>query len=135
MDIEIRDYNRHDSSALMSISCDEWKPAIISVVKSMQETNSIEKCLVAEADGEIVGFIYGFALPNKTLIPEFMYVMPSSRKKGVGAALIKHLESTSGCASSMIYYTKSLHCFYERQGYEAGENLEVAVKVIGGYSE
>lgn len=96
---------------------------------------SIEKCLVAEADGDIVGFIYGFVLPNKTLIPEFMYVVPNARKNGVGAELIKQLELTSGCTASMIFYNKSLHCFYEHQGYLAGENLEVAVKEIGGTSE
>jgi len=132
MGVEIRGYNRHDRFALMSISDDEWQPQIISTVMSMKEKNSIEKCLVAEANGDIVVFIYGFVLPNKTLIPEFMYVVPNSRKNGVGTALIKQLESTSGCTASMIFYNNSLHCYYERQGYQTGENLEVAMKEIGG---
>ena len=135
MGVEIRDYNKHDRFALMSLSEDEWHPQILATVLSIKENNSIEKCLVAEADGDIVGFIYGFVLPNKTLIPEFMYVVPNARKNGVGAELIKQLELTSGCTASMIFYNKSLHCFYEHQGYLAGENLEVAVKEIGGTSE
>ena len=31
-------------------------------------------------DGMIVGFIYGFVLPNKTLLPQYLYVDTKDRK-------------------------------------------------------
>lgn len=102
---------------------------------NMDTNNPVEKCLVAEVDGNIVGFVYGFILPNETLIPELMYINPHYRKKGIGSALIRQLEIHSNCAVSMIFYNKSLHEYYQKQGYQSGDNLEVAMKEIGGDSE
>ena len=135
MDVVIRDYKKEDRFSLMTLSDDEWNKTVIGAALSINIDNNVEKCMVAEDGKTIIGFIYGFVLPNKTLIPEFMYVVPNARKSGVGAALIKRLELTSGCTTSMIFYNKSLHCFYEHQGYLAGKNLEVAMKEIGGTSE
>ena len=135
MDILIREYNKDDGLSLLSISNDEWKFAINNIVMLMENENSVEKCLVAEVKGHVVGFIYGFVLPNKTLIPELIYVTPDFRKYGIATKLIKRLESISGCTAAMIFYNKSLHNFYEHQGYQLGDNLEVAMKPIEGIGE
>ena len=132
MIVVIRDYKKNDRFALMCLSDDEWKLQVISTVMSLKESGEIEKCLVAESDGAIVGFIYGFILPNKTLIPEFMYVKPNARKNGVGTELLRQLEICSDCTASMVFYNKALHSYYKKQGYQAGDNLEVAMKEIGG---
>ena len=116
----------------MDLPSDEWTPQVIITARALNENSKIEKCLIAESDGKIVGFIYGFVLPNKTLIPEFLYVTPNERKTGIGTELIKQLEIKSNCTASMIFYNKSLHNYYEKQGYQAGDNLEVAMKEIGG---
>lgn len=123
-----------DSVSLQTLSDDEWKQIIISLVLEMNIDNPVEKCLVAEINGDIVGFIYGFILPNRTLIPEFMYIKPNHRKNGIGSALIKQLEIHSNCIASMVFYNKSLNEYYQKRGYQSG-NLEVAMKTIGGENE
>ena len=132
MGVIIRDYKTSDCFSLLSLSEDAWKSQIIATTMSIKENSEVERCLVAESDGVIVGFIYGCVLPNKTLIPEFMYVKPCSRKRGFGVELVKQLEMRSNCTASMIFYNKTLHDYYEKQGYQAGDNLEVAMKEIGG---
>lgn len=130
MEYSIRQYAKNDFLSIAALSEDEWKKSIIqfsSFLLKMSE-NNIEKCYVAELNGEVIGFIYGFALPNKTLIPEFSYVKPLYRKYGIASQLLKKLEDESGCSLSMIFYNKTLHDHYAKQGYETGENLETAIK-------
>ena len=96
----------------------------------MKATENIEHCILALDGAKIVGYIYGFALPNKTLIPEFLYVLPAYRKNGIGKMLVEKLESSTNCISSMIFYHKSLRDYYCRMGYQVGDALEVAIKDI-----
>lgn len=132
----IRDFKITDRLSLMDLSDDEWQQQITALFSEMNTDNPVEKCLVAEVNGYIVGFIYGFVLPNKMLIPELLYVDPDVRKNGIGAELIKQLEIKSGCTSSRIYYNKLLlHKYYQKQGYQSGDNLEVAIKEIGENSD
>lgn len=135
MDLIIRDFQKADRFSLMALSDDEWQQQITLLFLKINIDNPIEKCLVAEVNGNIVGFIYGFILPNKTLIPEFMYIKPHYRKNGIGSALIRQLEIHSNCTVSMIFYNKSLHEYYQKRGYQSGDNLEVAMKKIGGDNE
>lgn len=132
MKLVVRDYHKTDFSSLLSLAVDEWKEVICPTVMSMKTDNTVEKCLVAEDNGNVVGFVYGFVLPNKTLLLEFLYVTPACRGNGIGVALIKELEIRSECNVSQIFYNKSLHKYYEKQGYQAGDNLEVAIKELGG---
>ena len=131
MNIEYRRFQKDDFLNFAGISDDEWKGSHIRVAFSLLKCNdSIEQCFVALDENTIIGYIYGFALPNKTLIPEFMYVKPEYRRKGVGAALLQMLESESGCEYSMIFYHKSMHNHYQKLGYSTGENLETAMKEL-----
>ncbi len=88
------------------------------------------RMLLAFSDTDLVGFIYGFVLPNKLLIPELMYVKPQYRKTGIAHKLLSELERNSTCTTSMIFYNKTLHDFYRTQGYQVGENLEAAIKSL-----
>jgi len=131
MGIEYRKFQKSDLLDFADLSDDEWMQAHIGLAHSMINCNNeIERCYVALDDGVIIGYIYGFALPNKTLIPEFMYVQPKYRRSGVGANLLKLLEEESGCNASMIFYHKSMHNHYEKLGYSTGENLETAMKTL-----
>lgn len=129
----IRKVKKSDYSKLLLISDDEWKGIVITAIKDiMQRQSDIELCLVAEVDDCLIGFVYGYILPNNVLIPEFLYVQNKYRKNGIGKRLLEELEFQSGCVSSMIFYNKNLHNYYKKQGYMAGNNLEIAMKDLTG---
>lgn len=127
----IRELKKSDCLELIKISKDEWKDNIRAVASILHRKQSgVLRCLVAEENDVIVGFIYAFVLPNGTLIPELLYVQPEHRKTGIGHSLLAALEKKSGCNCSMIFYHKTLRNYYQRQGYKVGENLEVAMKML-----
>lgn len=132
MSVEIREYIKQDWLNFMTISDDEWAQSIKSLGHSMikEYDGRVLKLLLALCGESLAGFIYGFILPNRTLIPEFMYIKPEYRHNGIAQKLLSELEKRSGCTASMIFYNKSLHIFYQNQGYISGENLEVAMKTL-----
>ena len=115
-----------------SLPDDEWKEKSKMLLCDIKEReNDVELCLIAKAQDEPIGFVYGCALPNKTLIPIMLYVVPNFRRLGVGKMLLENMEKLSNCEVSMIYYNKTLHHHYEKQGYVGGDELEVALKCLG----
>ena len=136
MEFEYRQYSTDDFLSLAALSDDEWQINHRNIAMSMLNANTkIELCFVATNAGKIIGYIYGFALPNGTLIPEFLYVLPEYRNMGVGKQLLSILEMHSGCCTSMIFYHKTLHNYYEKLGYSTGSNLEAAIKEIPSTKE
>lgn len=131
MFVSIREFCDLDCTSLIMLSNDEWNKGLQFIVAGLKDKkNNVGSCLVAEDDKQIVGFIYGFILPNKTLIPEFIYVIPNYRNKGVGRMLLEELEKRSKCTVSMIFYHKTLREHYAKQGYVVGNNLETAIKQL-----
>ena len=132
MEINIREYTKDDWFELITISDDEWADTIRSLSFSLlrEYDGEILKTILAFCDEKIAGFIYGFILPNQALIPEFMYIKPECRHNRIAQKLLAELEKQSGCSASMIFYNKSLHDFYQNQGYLVGDNLEVAMKTL-----
>ena len=130
MNVLIRECTKQDCLSLLTISDDKWAQGIKALAYSLlKETDEeIIKTLVAVSDGALLGFIYGFVLPNQTLLPEFMYLKPQYRHQGIAQKLLAELEKQSGCTASLIFYHKSLHEFYQTQGYKSEDTLEVAVK-------
>ena len=130
--MQIREFSSNDFSLLLSLANDKWKAEIENTCKTLlsEKDNSYTKALLAFSEKELIGFIYSFILPNGTLLPMLLYVKPSHRGKGIAHELLKELEIQSSCELSMIFYSKSLHSFYAEQGYDAGDNLEVAIKNI-----
>lgn len=128
MKITIRKFQKDDLLKFAELSSDEWKIAIKQIAVSLLKTNDVELCLCAEIDNTIIGFVYAFILPNGTLIPELIYVKDEYRSKGYAKQLLKAVEEESGCSASMVFYNKELHSFYQKQGYQTGENVEVAMK-------
>ena len=131
MSISIRKVRKTDLFDLACLADDEWKPKLTAFAPSFSRCDGkIERCYVAEESGKLVGFIYGFVLPNGLLLPEMLYVHTDYRKKGIGTLLLEYLEKESGCNSSLIFYNNSLHNYYSKRGYMVGENLEAAMKVL-----
>lgn len=130
-EIDCRAFNpSSDFLALCELSEDEWRRTHMGIAKALLHPDSVQKCYLAVVDGHLVGYIYCFVLPNKTLIPEFVYVLPAWRGRGIASALLRTAEAKSGCTSAMVFYNKALHNFYAGQGYETGVNLETAVKTL-----
>ncbi len=131
MSVVIRPVKKKDAFQLACLATDEWESKLTAMAPSFADCDGkIVRCYVAEKSGIIIGFIYGFALPNRTLIPEMLYVQPEYRKAGVGTQLLEHLEKESGCISSMIFYNTTLHDYYAKRGYMTGKNLETAMKSL-----
>lgn len=131
MAVEYREFEKGDFLNLAMVADDEYSIHHTNIAKAMQKAdNDIEKCILAVDKNEIVGYVYGFALPSNTLIPEFLYVLPQHRNKGIARGLLSKLEHSTNCTASMIFYHNSLHNLYAKMGYQAGENLEVAMKEI-----
>ena len=131
MEVSIREFRKDDAIPLAFLSSDDWAEKIISLAASLKNYDGqIVRCFVADGNDGIVGFIYGYILPDKLLIPEFLYVIPKYRKNGIAAQLLNALEKESDCTASMIFYNKSLREHYQKQGYLVGDNLEVAMKQL-----
>ena len=113
---------------------DPFYPIAFSTLRELSQVDAdnlrVEKCYTAVYGDTILGFIYGFVLPNRLLIPEFVYVKPDYRKKGIAKELLVKLEKESACETSMIFYNKELRGHYQRLGYTVGDNLEVALKEL-----
>lgn len=94
MSIEIREYTRNDITSLIHLSSDEWAPTIENLQKSVLPSYDGKnlKNLLAVCGEEIIGFIYGYISPDKTLFPEFLYVKPEYRHKRIGQKLLDELE-------------------------------------------
>ena len=129
MSVIIREANSADLLDLATLADDEWKAKISGLAFTLVKCDGvIERCYVAVDSNKLVGFIYGFVLPNKMLLPEMLYVCSEYRKSGIGTMLLEHLEKCSECTCSMIFYNKSLHDYYAKRGYDIGGNLETAMK-------
>lgn len=136
MSITIRKARKTDLLALASLADDEWEQKLSILAPSFAKCNGkIERCYVAVDSDHLLGFIYGFVLPNGLLLPEMLYVGSEYRKKGIGTKLLEYLESKSGCTSSMIFYNNTLHDYYAKRGYQVGENLETAMKNLNTVEE
>ena len=129
---DIRLLTQDDYLLLMEITPDDeiMRGMFMSIAKSIKDGfDGISYTYAAFFDGIIVGFIYGFVLPNKSLLPQYLYVDPTYRKRGIGRKLLEALEINSGCVSSIAYFEKSLSQYYNKQGYIVGDAV-VALKEL-----
>lgn len=126
----VRGFTLADFSRFRRFPPDEWSDAHTRVARALLAQSPAARCVVAEDGAALVGYAYGFVLSNETLFVDFVYVTPARRGSGVGAELIRALERWSGCREALVFFHRSLHGFYTRQGYETGTNLEAAVKPL-----
>lgn len=121
--------NTLDLIELLNGSEEEWKPQIGSIIKSnIEGLEDTERLRVYKENGHVVGFIYYIKATSKITLIELVYVIPAYRNRGIASRLIADVEEESEVVQ--IYYNKKLHSFYAKQGYESGENIEIAIKNI-----
>ena len=131
MKISIRKVRKSDLVDMENLFDDEWNMFLQRYISRFVDIDGkIERCYIAHQSGMLVGFIYGFCLPNRVLLPEMLYVRNEYRKQGIGTKLLAYLEKKSGCESAMIFYDKTLHNYYAKRGYIYGDNLETAIKLF-----
>ena len=104
-------YESKMKTALLFLE-DEWEKTFISLYKAIEQMpNSYEKLYIAISEGKVIGFVYGYTLPNKTLMPMFLHVDEKYRNQGIATNLLELIEKESKCVCSLIWYDKSLHNF------------------------
>lgn len=129
--ISYREFGLADMSGLLGLAVGEWRVCIRDLEPLLKKYDGKQvKCYLAELEGSIVGLAVGFILPNKSLLPELIFVAEPYRGLGIGSKLMKTLEKHSGCNSSTIYYNKNMHDYFRNKGYLSSEQLEVAIKNI-----
>ena len=106
MDYSIRPYSKADFLFLGTLSNDdEYKSQHLPIALSLQKADErTERCFVATVDNKIVGYIYGYIVPGRVTLPQFLYVKNENRRGGIGAALLKRFEDESQTPCSLIYY-------------------------------
>lgn len=130
--IEIRRLTQDDYFSIIELAPDDEYMAqmFISIANAVKSNfDGISYIYGAFVDSLIIGFIYGFVLPNKTLLPQYLYVDAEYRGNKIGNRLLKTLETDSECSCSLAYFEKGLSNYYEKQGYTIGNNV-VAMKEL-----
>ena len=131
-EMKIRLLTQNDCSLILKIAPDNETTASIlfTIAKTIKDGfDGISYIYGAFIDDLMVGFVYGLILPNKTLLPQYLYVDINYRGQKIGKKLLKKLEKESGAICSMAYFEKGLRKYYSDQGYMIGDLL-VALKYL-----
>jgi GNAT superfamily N-acetyltransferase len=126
--ISIRHFEAGDAEACAAIFGRAWHgghayaPRHIDTGTFRSETEG-ERILVAEADGEIVGFVSIFE-PQRFV--HHLYIEPSWQRRAVGAALLDEALRSLGGAATLKCQTGNpgALAFYRRLGWTPGETGE-----------
>jgi len=104
-------------------------PALEITLRALENSNSFENAYVAEVDGKIVGFVYGMTMSG-ILCPQYLFVQPLFRRKGIGRKLMETIEKSSGYSNSIISHHESLQEYYLKQGYIYEYDCTIGRKTI-----
>jgi ribosomal protein S18 acetylase RimI-like enzyme len=102
-----------------------------------------EACFVAEADGEVVGFILCSSIANMKATVEELAVAPESQGQGIGDALLGHalnwLRRQGFRAVELVAHRKAFaYEFYRRRGFRDSESfrlMSIELRAPGPNSE
>ena len=90
--ITIRQTNNEDIQPICSfdqIAIDNKESRRDFIAKSVKS----DTCFVAEIDGKVVGYtVFDYTFYSNGMI-DILYIRPEYRRQGVGAKLVKHVES------------------------------------------
>ena len=126
MSISIRLLVQTDYLKIIKLAPDDdiMSSILFSIAKVVKDClDEISYTYGAFIDDELIGFIYGFVLPNKTLLPQYLYIGKKYRGKKIGRQLLETLEKESKCTCSIAYFEKGLSEYYSKQGYMIGDTL------------
>ncbi len=128
----IRDAQLEDAAALVLLFADLDYPATVSHIGSQitrMKANPDSRLLVAEQQGEVLGFISLHFIPQLPLAGDFcrisyLCVSSNSRGGGIGQLLVDEAERLAisrGCDRMEVHsHSRRVraHQFYARAGYE-----------------
>jgi putative acetyltransferase len=127
----IRDARVDDQDAIYRLLCDAFgRCAEADLVEALRDCGALAVSLVAEHEGELVGYI---ALP-RLRSPKFglalapLAVAAAHRGKGIGSRLIKEGLNRARDAGNEIVFVLGEPDYYARQGFslEAGQPFPCA---------
>jgi [ribosomal protein S18]-alanine N-acetyltransferase len=135
--LTIRDYRHGDFDRLYEIDHQVFSEEIAYSHLELQYYLRSRRCrtLVAEDDGEIVGFVTGSAEPRKVGHIISIDVAPNRQRQHIGSRLLEEIETWLwGKGAQAIYLETAVddtgaRGFYERHGYFILE------QIAGYYSE
>ena len=85
----------------------------------------------AYSDGTLVG-VMGLEPIGDVALIRHAYVLPAYQKKGVGAALLRHLEGATGAVRRLVVGTYAANykarAMLERNGYRLSDNCEAVLR-------
>lgn len=137
-DVTIRGYSESDEQAV----CALWKECLPGdaphndPVTSIQRKLAVDRdlFLVAECDGSVVGTAMGGYDGHRGWVYS-VAVLPLHQRKGIGAALMKHVETAlvqKGCPKVNLQVLASnadVVSFYERLGYKVEERVTMGKRL------
>ena len=132
MSLEIRDYKPADFDRLYEIDHAAFTEDIAYSHLELQFYLRSPKCrtLIAEADGEIIGFVIGCTDPRKMGHIITIDVMPDRQRQQIGSQLLAEIESWLWQRGAEVIYLETpvddagAQGFYDRHGYFVLERIE-----------
>ena len=89
-----------------------------------------EECIVAENENKVVGYIVGRVKQNSIGVIAFLAVEPSSRGKGIGEKLIRHLANgfeKKNIKETLLYVrarNDTAIALYQKLGFAISKKIE-----------
>jgi len=132
LSLEIRDYKPADFDRLYEIDHAAFTEDIAYSHLELQFYLRSPKCrtLIAEADGEIVGFVIGCTDPRQMGHIITIDVMPDRQRQQIGSQLLAEIESWLWQRGAEVIYLETpvddagAQGFYDRHGYFVLERIE-----------
>ncbi len=132
MSLEIRDYKPADFDRLYEIDHAAFTADIAYSHLELQFYLRSPKCrtLIAETDGEIVGFVIGCTDPRQMGHIITIDVMPDRQRQQIGSQMLSEIESWLWQRGAEVIYLETpvddagAQGFYDRHGYFVLERIE-----------
>lgn len=122
--------NRSNSKAYRSIIAEEHFREPILSMEDLREDFEKMTFYVYEQGGEVLGVSALQVEDERTGIVNWVYVLPEHQRRGVGTALVRHLESEAreiGLKRLWLLTVEGAYwatAFYRRLGYEPAGRIE-----------
>ena len=122
----IRKYEQSDFIKMTDFEF--WRGGLLQNAKYITYDDGVI-CLVAEIDGDIIGYICG---ENTYMCGNILFateVREEYRKQGVFKTLLAEYEKLANTAITVVHNAQ-LNDFYSKVGFTVGDNLRASVKEV-----
>lgn len=122
----IRKYEQNDFIKMTDFEF--WRGGLLQNAKYITYNDGVI-CLVAEIDGDIIGYICG---ENTYMCGNILFateVRAEYRKQGVFKTLLAEYEKLANTAITVVHNAQ-LSDFYSKVGFIVGDNLRTSIKEV-----